>query len=124
MKSVLLLLSMSMGCQSTVETPQPEQNTQKEQAKAPDVKKASTAQDIIDNIVKEQGLDAQLNVKQDPASKIHMAGTAKDNQSIAVLIEALGNHPQFSKVYLKTTEKVIKENQERRAFEMSANFAS
>ena len=109
MKVIVLSLLISLGLQQAVAQSQTPKNP---------------AQDIVDDIVKTQGLDIHATVATDAQSKLEMLGTADSKQSIATLLTALETHPLISQVYLVSVEAVTTGAQTRQAYEITADFAS
>ena len=55
---------------------------------------------------------------------VKWAGHANSNATIASLITALQEHPQFTEVYLESSDKSTVDEKERQAFKMTMNYTS
>jgi|GEM_PF-4638000 len=134
MNQILLILSLAVGCQE-----QPQKNDVSEQPNvskkdtppkdtpvvndAPAAKETSpTVQNIVSSIIEKDTLDINittLNVKKD-TKKVHIAGDAIDNATVAVLLKALEKNTNLQNVYLEKSEEQSKDNP-RKVFSITAN---
>ena len=125
MLSMLILVPLSMACQPQVE-PVSEAVVSPEQAglESEGVAEAglSTA---LEGIIESKAADVEitgLTVGAGASSAVEINGTAMDNATIKVLLEAMEGHPGFSNVYLVSTEKGGVESAGRQVFKMTTNY--
>ena len=82
---------------------------------------------LLTGIIQSSSVDVEITsvvqaVGDGASSTVEINGTAADNATIKVLLEAMEGHSDFSNVYLVSTEKEGVESAGRQVFKMTANY--
>ncbi len=128
MRSLLILVSLSVACQPQVD-PVSEEVVAPEQANS-EVEPAPEAgafTPLLTGIIESSSVDVEITsvvqaVGDGASSTVEINGTAADNATIKVLLEAMEGHSDFSNVYLVSTEKEAVESAGRQVFQMTATY--
>jgi len=90
----------------------------------PKVKAAPHIQKILDDMIAKSTIDVVFTklTRTTTSQLIQLQGTAKDNQSISVLLKALEKHPQFNTVYLISIKATTVHDKPRKIFTISGKF--
>ena len=131
MKHLLLGLLMALGSLSLPGQPAQAGEDQSKAAEPASNDAAPAAQDapgrsIAETAIKAAAVDVVISewANTPGSAPVKLAGHSNNNETIASLIKTLEAHPQFSEVYLESTEKTTVDKKERRSFKMTTKYTA